>query len=45
MFEAVGSGTSSLVACSFSRSQLECVGCSESLVAMYSSIFDVGNIF
>ena len=45
MFETVGSGTSSLVACSFSRSQLECVGCSESLVAMYSSIFDVGNIF
>ena len=34
-----------LVAYLFSRSQLEFVGCSEFLVAMYSSIFDVGNIF
>ena len=45
MFETVGSGTSSLLACSISRSQLECICCSESLVAMYSSIFDMENIF
>ena len=44
MFESVGIGLSSLVDCSFSISHLECVGCAESLVAMYSSKYDVINI-
>ena len=46
MFEYVRSGTSSLVSCSISKSLLECVGCSVSLVVMQNScMYDAIDIF